>query len=107
MPVSGEPFLMIQNICPSETSFMVCEQVKLRGMAGNPCAIMPSPLPAGPWQILHGLGSAVHWYSDTPLLVVNSSDIDFVDNGGDLADLVREIGSMGQGVQHYVPLGSN
>jgi len=46
-------------------------------------------------------------YTDTPLLVVNSSDIDFVDNGGHLADLVREIGSMGQGVQHYVPLGSN
>jgi len=48
-----------------------------------------------------------HTYGDTPLLVVNSSDIDFVENGGDLADLVREIGSMGQGVQHYVPLGSS
>ena len=48
-----------------------------------------------------------HAYSETPLLVVNSSDIDFVENGGDLADLVREIGTMKQGVQHYVPLGSN
>jgi len=48
-----------------------------------------------------------HTYSDTPLLVVNTSDIDFVENGGDFADLVREIGHMGQGVQHYVPLGSN
>ncbi len=48
-----------------------------------------------------------HRYDETPLLVVNSSDIDFVDNGGDLADLVREIGCMGQGVQHYVPLGSD
>jgi deoxyadenosine/deoxycytidine kinase len=48
-----------------------------------------------------------HTYSDTPLLVVNTSDIDFVENGGDFADLVREIGSMGAGVQHYVPLGSN
>jgi deoxyadenosine/deoxycytidine kinase len=48
-----------------------------------------------------------HTYSDTPLLVVNTSEIDFVENGGDFADLVREIGSMGQGVQHYVPLGSN
>jgi len=47
-----------------------------------------------------------HSYKDTPLLVVNSSDIDFVENGGDFADLVREIGSMGQGVQTYVPLGS-
>jgi deoxyadenosine/deoxycytidine kinase len=48
-----------------------------------------------------------HAYSETPLLVVNSSDIDFVENGGDFADLVREIGSIRQGVQHYVPLGSN
>lgn len=48
-----------------------------------------------------------HGYKETPLLVVNSSDIDFVSNGGHMADLVREIGSMGQGVQHYVPLGSD
>ena len=47
-----------------------------------------------------------HAYTDTPLLVVNTSEIDFVENGGDLADLVREISRMGQGVQHYVPLGS-
>jgi len=39
--------------------------------------------------------------------VVNTSDIDFVENGGHLADLVREIDHMGQGVQHYVPLGSS
>jgi deoxyadenosine/deoxycytidine kinase len=48
-----------------------------------------------------------HGYRDAPLLVVNSSDIDFVENGGDFTDLVREIDGMGQGVQHYVPLGSN
>ena len=48
-----------------------------------------------------------HGYRDTPLLVVHSSEIDFVANGGQRADLFREIGSMGQGVQHYVPLGSD
>lgn len=48
-----------------------------------------------------------HQYRDTSLLVVHSSDIDFVENGGDFADLVREIDEMGQGVQHYVPLGSS
>jgi deoxyadenosine/deoxycytidine kinase len=58
-------------------------------------------------QVAEAYRRFFHGYSDTPLLVVNSSDIDFVENGGDLADLVREIGSMGQGVQHYVPLGSN
>jgi deoxyadenosine/deoxycytidine kinase len=47
-----------------------------------------------------------HHYTDAPLLVVNSSDIDFVEHGGDLADLIHEIRSMRQGVQHYIPLGS-
>jgi deoxyadenosine/deoxycytidine kinase len=47
-----------------------------------------------------------HHYTEAPLLVVNCSDIDFVEHGGDLADLIKEIRSMKQGVQHYIPLGS-
>jgi len=47
-----------------------------------------------------------HHYTDAPLLVVNSSDIDFVEHGSDLADLIHEIRGMRQGVQHYIPLGS-
>ncbi|MFP6627232.1 MAG: deoxynucleoside kinase [Deltaproteobacteria bacterium] len=58
-------------------------------------------------RVAEAYRSFFHRYSETPLLVVNSSDIDFVENGGHLTDLVREIGSMGQGVQHYVPLGSD
>jgi deoxyadenosine/deoxycytidine kinase len=46
------------------------------------------------------------YYEETPLLVVNSSEVDFVGNADDLADLAREVRSMGQGVQHYIPLGS-
>ncbi len=46
------------------------------------------------------------YYDETPLLVVNSSEVDFVAHSDELADLVREIRSMGQGVQHYIPLGS-
>jgi deoxyguanosine kinase len=46
------------------------------------------------------------YYEETPLLVVNSSDVDFVARPEDLADLVREIRNMGHGVQHYIPLGS-
>jgi deoxyadenosine/deoxycytidine kinase len=46
------------------------------------------------------------YYDETPLLVVNSSDVDFVGRPEDLADLIREIRNMGQGVQHYIPLGS-
>ncbi len=45
-------------------------------------------------------------YDATPLLVVDSSEIDFVGNPGDLRDLIREIHGMGRGVQHYIPLGS-
>ena len=45
-------------------------------------------------------------YTEAPLLVVNCSDIDFVEHGGDLADLIKEIRGMRQGVQHYIPLGS-
>jgi len=46
-----------------------------------------------------------HRYTEAPLLVVNCSDIDFVEHGGDLADLIKEIRAMRQGVQHYIPLG--
>jgi deoxyguanosine kinase len=43
------------------------------------------------------------YYDETPLLVVDTSEIDFVNNPRDLADLIREIDRAGQGVQHYVP----
>ena len=46
------------------------------------------------------------YYDETPLLVVDSSEVDFVANSDDLADLIREIRGMGPGVQHYIPLGS-
>jgi deoxyadenosine/deoxycytidine kinase len=48
-----------------------------------------------------------HHYTEAPLLVINCSDIDFVEHGGDLADLIKEIRGMRQGVQHYIPLGSH
>jgi len=45
-------------------------------------------------------------YDDTPLLVVNTSEIDFVASSKHLADLIKEINNMGSGTQHYIPLGS-
>lgn len=45
-------------------------------------------------------------YEETPLLVVNCSEIDFVAHSEHTTDLIREICAMGQGVQHYIPLGS-
>ncbi len=43
-------------------------------------------------------------YSETPLLVINTSDIDFVNRRGDLDDLLRQILSMKHGTQYYVPV---
>jgi deoxyadenosine/deoxycytidine kinase len=43
------------------------------------------------------------YYDEAPLLVVDTSEMDFVNNPDDLADLVREIDRAGQGVQHFVP----
>jgi deoxyguanosine kinase len=61
-------------------------------------------------QYLEGLIEAYrsffHEYTEAPLLVVNCSAIDFVEQGSDLADLIREIRGVRQGVQHYIPLGS-
>ena len=45
-------------------------------------------------------------YDGSPLLVVNTSEIDFVASSKDLADLIKEINNMGVGTQHYIPLGS-
>src|SRR5262249_16111786 len=45
-------------------------------------------------------------YDETPFIVVNTSEIDFVASSKDLADLTKEMNSMGVGTQHYIPLGS-
>jgi deoxyadenosine/deoxycytidine kinase len=42
-------------------------------------------------------------YADTPLLVINTSDIDFVHRREDLDDLLKQILGMKQGTQYYVP----
>jgi len=46
------------------------------------------------------------YYEESPLLVVNTSEIDFVASSKDLADLIKEINNMGSGTQHYIPLRS-
>ena len=42
-------------------------------------------------------------YSETPLLVINTSDIDFVHRREDLDDLIRQVLGMKRGIQYYVP----
>jgi deoxyguanosine kinase len=43
-------------------------------------------------------------YSETPLLVINTTDIDFVRRREDLDDLLKQILNMKQGTQYYVPV---
>jgi deoxyadenosine/deoxycytidine kinase len=43
------------------------------------------------------------YYDDAPLLVVETSEIDFVADANDLRDLIREIEGAGQGTQHFIP----
>jgi len=45
-------------------------------------------------------------YTETPLLVVNTDEIDFVRNPADFDDLVRQIARIKKGTHVYVPLGS-
>ncbi|MGE5235977.1 MAG: deoxynucleoside kinase [Acidobacteriota bacterium] len=45
-------------------------------------------------------------YAETPLLVVNTDEIDFVRNQEDFANLVQQITRTRKGTQVYVPLGS-
>jgi len=57
-------------------------------------------------RLTEAFRSFFHHYDEAPLLVINCSDIDFVEHGGELADVVKEVRGMKQGVQHYIPLGS-
>ena len=45
-------------------------------------------------------------YTQTPLLVVNTADVNFARSDQDVDDLLRQVRSMGKGTQYYVPLGS-
>jgi len=45
-------------------------------------------------------------YTATPLLVINTSEIDFVEKPEELDDLITEIKKMEKGTKYYVPLGS-
>ena len=45
-------------------------------------------------------------YDRTPLLVVNTSEIDFVSRKEDFAQLVREIKQMKKGTWYFIPMGS-
>jgi deoxyadenosine/deoxycytidine kinase len=52
---------------------------------------------------LRGYNNFFFHYDETPLLVVETSDINIVTNPHDLEDLVSVICNARHGTQHYVP----
>ena len=46
------------------------------------------------------------YYSETPLLVINTNEIDFVEKKGDLEELIYKINHHRIGREYYNPLGS-
>jgi len=59
------------------------------------------------WDYLQALNQAYNdfffHYNETPLLVIQTTEIDFVHNRMDLEDLYKQIQNMGPGTQYYIP----
>ena len=57
-------------------------------------------------SLCHAYNEFFFHYSETPLLVINTSDIDFVNNESDLENLLSVIRKTRKGTHHYIPLAS-
>lgn len=55
-------------------------------------------------SLVHAYNDFFAHYTETPLLVVNTSDIDFVNNEEDCQNLLQTIRQAKAGTQHYLPL---
>jgi len=57
-------------------------------------------------QLIEGYNYYFYHYEETPLLVVDTNEIDFVNRPEHFDDLVEQIKKIKKGVQYYVPIGS-
>jgi deoxyguanosine kinase len=57
-------------------------------------------------QVCRAYNDFFFHYSESPLLVINTSDIDFVGNDGDMENLLTAIRRMRTGIHYYNPIGS-
>jgi deoxyguanosine kinase len=57
-------------------------------------------------QLIEAYNYYFYHYEETPLLVVDTNEIDFVNKPADFDDLVTQIQKARRGVQYYVPAGS-
>lgn len=83
----------------AETEVLV-ERIRKRGK-GYEKGISASYLSA----LVEAYNDFFFHYSDTPLLVINTSQIDFVKRSGDFSELVKVIKGMKKGTQYFVPMG--
>lgn len=78
---------------------VLLERVKKRGRATEG-KIRPSYV----GEVSQAFNQFFFHYNETPLLVVNTSDIDFVNEEDDREQLLREIERTKTGIHHYYPL---
>ena len=76
-------------------------RIKKRGR-GYEKAISPQYLQ----ELIDAYSHYFYRYDETPLLVVNTNEIDFVHNAQHFDQLVEQIRNAQKGTQYYVPLGS-
>jgi deoxyadenosine/deoxycytidine kinase len=77
------------------------KRIKKRGRAYEK-AISPSYLQ----ELSEAYSHYFYRYDETPLLVVNTTEFDFVNTPGHFDQLVEQIRNAQKGTQYYVPLGS-
>ena len=90
-----KPDLVVYLQAPTE---VLLKRVKLRGL-GEEGVISEEYLA----ELNRAYNHYFFHYSATPLLVVNTADVDFVKHAEDVDDLLKQIRSMGKGTQYYVP----
>lgn len=57
-------------------------------------------------ELIHAYNRFFFSYDESPLLIIQTQQIDFVKNRAELEDLVRQIRQMGKGMQYYIPMSS-
>ena len=77
------------------------KRIKKRGRAYEK-AISPSYLQ----ELSEAYSHYFYRYDETPLLVVNTTEIDFVNTPEHFEQLVEQVRNAQKGTQYYVPLGS-
>lgn len=80
---------------------VLMERIKRRGK-GYEKAISPSYLS----DLVHAYNDYFFHYNETPLLVINTTQIDFVKRSGDFGELIKVIKKMKKGTQYFSPMGT-